>query len=186
MPRSGHRGGQWCRTNRRIGVSAWWVGWPSPLLPDRVTPGAADTAVLQGPLREVLQPAGEFRTLGGQLHHLSQQPVSTCVSARSPAVPGVSRGCGRVPGGARPRVTPRHHAHAQSVTTVCNTVSASPSTRAVIGSPPGTSSAQRRRRRAAHEPGSQNPARYSSSTNSGVCRGAEVCLKAWPIGHRLS
>ena len=71
--------------------------------------------------------------------------------------------------GRRLRLTQReetHHGshmrgqmHAHSVTTVCNTVSASPSIRVVTSNPPGTSSAQRRRRMAVHAPGFQNPAR---------------------------
>lgn len=47
---------------------------------------------------------------------------------------------------------------AQSDTTVCRTVSASPVTRSVTGRPPGTISDDRRRRRAVHESGSQSPA----------------------------
>jgi len=47
----------------------------------------------------------------------------------------------------------------QSLTTVCSTVSASPVTRAVTGSPPGTISEERRRRIAVHDSGAANPAR---------------------------
>src|SRR6185312_3297505 len=52
---------------------------------------------------------------------------------------------------------------AHSVTTVCSTVSASPVTLSVTGSPPGRIRGQRRRRIAVHDPGDPNPARYISS-----------------------
>lgn len=57
--------------------------------------------MLQGPLREVLQPAGEFRALGGQLHYLSQQPrqhLRLSDIASSARVLAAVAGCPAAPG----------------------------------------------------------------------------------------